>query len=62
VASPCEYCNEPSVSVKGEGFIDSLSVLLATQEGLCFMERDLLENGYLEDQEEDGRELGENGR
>jgi hypothetical protein len=38
VAGPCEHGNEPSGSIKCGEFLDKLSVLLASQEGLCFME------------------------
>jgi hypothetical protein len=38
VAGFCEHGNEPSGSIKGREFLDWLSVLLASQEGLCSME------------------------
>jgi hypothetical protein len=38
VAGSCEQGNEPSGSIKCEEFLDKLSVLLASQEGLCSME------------------------
>jgi hypothetical protein len=38
VAGYCEHGNEPSGSIKCGEFLDWPSVLLASQEGLCFME------------------------
>jgi hypothetical protein len=38
VAGSCEHGNGPSGSIKCGEFIDYLSVLLASQEGLCSME------------------------
>jgi hypothetical protein len=38
VASSCEHGDEPSGSIKCGEFLDQLSVLLASQEGLCSME------------------------
>jgi hypothetical protein len=38
VARSCEHGDEPSGSIKCREFLDYLSVLLASQEGLCFME------------------------
>jgi hypothetical protein len=38
VAASFEHGNEPSSSIKGGEFLDYLSVLLASQEGLCSME------------------------
>jgi hypothetical protein len=38
VASSCEHGDEPSGSIKCREFLDQLSVLLASQEGLCCME------------------------
>jgi hypothetical protein len=38
VASSCEHGDEPSGSIKCGEFLDWLSVLLASQEGLCSME------------------------
>jgi hypothetical protein len=38
VAGSCEHGNEPSVSIKCGEFLDWLSVLLGSQEGLCSME------------------------
>jgi hypothetical protein len=38
VAGSCEHGNEPSGSIKCGEFLDWLSILLASQEGLCFME------------------------
>jgi hypothetical protein len=38
VAGSCEHGNEPSGSIKCGGFLDYLSLLLASQEGLCSME------------------------
>jgi hypothetical protein len=38
VAGSCEHGNELSGSIKFGVFLDWLSVLLASQEGLCFME------------------------
>jgi hypothetical protein len=38
VAGSCEHGNEPSASIKCGEFLDWLSVLLASQEGLCSME------------------------
>jgi hypothetical protein len=38
VAGSCEHGNEPSGSIKCGEFLDWLSVLLASQEGLCSME------------------------
>jgi hypothetical protein len=38
VAGSCEHSSEPSGSVKGGEFLDSLSVLLVSQEGLCSMD------------------------
>jgi hypothetical protein len=38
VAGPCEHSNELSGSIKGGEFLDWLSDLLASQEGLCSME------------------------
>jgi hypothetical protein len=37
VAGSCEDIDEPSGSIKREKFLDQLSVLLASQEGLCSM-------------------------
>jgi hypothetical protein len=38
VAGSCEHGNEPSGSIKFGEFLDYLSLLLASQEGLCSME------------------------
>jgi hypothetical protein len=38
VAGSCEHGNEPSGSIKCGEILDKLSVLLASQEGLCSME------------------------
>jgi hypothetical protein len=38
VAGSCEHGNEPSCSIKFGEFLDYLSVLSASQEGLCSME------------------------
>jgi hypothetical protein len=38
VVSSFEHGNEPSGSIKGREFLDQLSILLASQEGLCSME------------------------
>ena len=38
MAGACEYGDEPSGSIKGGEFIDSLQNQLASQEGLCSME------------------------
>jgi hypothetical protein len=38
VAGSCEHGDEPSGSIKRGKFLDQLSVLLASQEGLCSME------------------------
>jgi hypothetical protein len=38
VEGSCEHGNELSVSTKGGEFLDWLSVLSASQEGLCSME------------------------
>jgi hypothetical protein len=38
VPSSCEHGDEPSGSIKCRKFLDLLSVLLASQEGLCSME------------------------
>jgi hypothetical protein len=38
VAGSCEHGNKPSCSIKCREFLDRLSVLLASQEGLCSME------------------------
>jgi hypothetical protein len=38
VVGSCEHGNEPSCSIKCGEFLDYLSVLLASQEGLCSME------------------------
>jgi hypothetical protein len=38
VAGSCEHGDEPSGSIKCEEFLDYLSVLSASQEGLCSME------------------------
>jgi hypothetical protein len=38
VAGSCEHGNEPSGSIKCGEFLDYLSLLLASQEGLCSME------------------------
>jgi hypothetical protein len=38
VANSCEQGDEPSCSIKCGEFLDWLSVLLASQEGLCSME------------------------
>jgi hypothetical protein len=38
VAGFCEHGNEPSGSIKCGEFLDYLSVLLASYEGLCSME------------------------
>jgi hypothetical protein len=38
VASSCEHGDEPSGSIKCGEFLDQLSVLLASQEGLCSMD------------------------
>jgi hypothetical protein len=37
VAGFREHCNEPPSSIKDGEFIDKLSVLLASQDGLCTM-------------------------
>jgi hypothetical protein len=37
VAGSCEHGNEPSSSIKFGEFLDELSVLLVSQEGLCSM-------------------------
>jgi hypothetical protein len=38
VAGSCEHGNEPLGSIKCREFLDQLSVLLASEEGLCSME------------------------
>jgi hypothetical protein len=38
MAGSCEHGNEPSGSIKCGEFSDTLSVILAFQEGLCSME------------------------
>jgi hypothetical protein len=38
VAVSCEHGNEPLGSIKCREFLDLLSVLLASQEGLCSMQ------------------------
>jgi hypothetical protein len=38
VAGSCEHGNETSGSIKCGEFLDYLSILLASEEGLCFME------------------------
>jgi hypothetical protein len=38
VAGCCEHGNEPSVSIKCGEFLDWLSILVTSQEGLCSME------------------------
>jgi hypothetical protein len=38
VAGSCEHDNEFSGSIKGREFLDWLSILLASQDGLCSME------------------------
>jgi hypothetical protein len=38
VGGSCEHVNEPSGSIKCGEFLDYLSVLLASSEGLCSME------------------------
>jgi hypothetical protein len=38
VAGSYEHGNEPSVSIKCGEFFDQLSILLASQEGLCSTE------------------------
>jgi hypothetical protein len=38
VASSCEHGNEPSGSIKGGKFLDSLNVLLACQEALSMLQ------------------------
>jgi hypothetical protein len=38
VVGSCEHGNEPSGTIKSGKFLDYLSVLLASQEGLCSME------------------------
>jgi hypothetical protein len=38
MAGSCEHGDEPSDSIKCREFLDYLSVLLASQEGLCSME------------------------
>jgi hypothetical protein len=38
VAGSCEHGNEPSGSIKCGEFLDWLSVLLASEEELCFLE------------------------
>jgi hypothetical protein len=38
VVGSCEHGNEPSGSIKRGEFLDLLSVLLASFEGLCSME------------------------
>jgi hypothetical protein len=40
VAGSCEHGNEPSGSIKCGEFLEQLSVLLVSQEGLCSMELD----------------------
>jgi hypothetical protein len=37
VAGSCEHGEEPSGSIKGVEFLGYLSMLLASQIGLCFM-------------------------
>jgi hypothetical protein len=37
LAGSCEHENEPCVSIKCGEFLDYLSVLLASEEELCFM-------------------------
>jgi hypothetical protein len=37
VAGSCEHGDEPSGSIKCGVFPDKLSILLASQEGLCFI-------------------------
>jgi hypothetical protein len=43
VAGSCEHGNEPSGYIKYEEFLELLSDL-ASQEGLCFMELELIED------------------
>jgi hypothetical protein len=38
VVGCCEHCDEPLGFIKCGEFLDSLSVLLASQAGLCSME------------------------
>jgi hypothetical protein len=38
VTSSCEHGNKPSISIKCGDSLDKLSVLLASQEGLCSIE------------------------
>jgi hypothetical protein len=38
VVGSCEHGNQPSGSIKDGEFLDQLSVLLASQRGLCSME------------------------
>jgi hypothetical protein len=38
MAGSCEHGNEPVSSIKGWEFLEYLSVLSASQEGLCSME------------------------
>jgi hypothetical protein len=38
VAGSCKQRNKPSDSIKGGEFLEQLSVLSASHEGLCFME------------------------
>jgi hypothetical protein len=38
VAGSCEHGNEPSGSIECGEFLDWLSILVASQEGLCSME------------------------
>jgi hypothetical protein len=38
VAGCCEHGNEPSGCIKGGEFLDQLSVLFGSQEGICFAE------------------------
>lgn len=38
MASFCEYANKPMGSIKSREFLDSFSILLGSQEGLCSME------------------------
>jgi hypothetical protein len=38
MAGSCENVNEPTGPIKGREFLDYLSVLIRSQEGICSME------------------------
>jgi hypothetical protein len=47
VVTSCEHGDEPSGSIKCGEFLDQLSVLVTSQEGLCYMELVIVAIFYL---------------